>query len=207
MGDPDVAVTAREEEDRAAHLLRRWQEQGDTEALDELLHLEVAVLKSRLRGRGVAPGPPVSASDIAQEAVARFLDVDSAPRFDHPRALRAYLWTAAWRLLARRLQSPERRALRIDEMESWDLERGLSTSGGFAALDARERSLALDLALNLLKPAEREVLRLAYLDRLGIEGAAERLGIGRDAAKMRLVRARRELARKLCRWEEAIESP
>ena len=71
----------------------------------------------------------------------------------------------------------------------------------------RERSLALDLALNLLRPAEREILRLAYLERLGIEGAAGRLGIGRDAAKMRLVRARRELARKLCRWEEAIESP
>lgn len=187
-------------------LLRRWQEQGDRHALDELLRLEVAVLKDRLRGK---PGvqSPVSASDIAQETVVRFLEVARAPRFDDPRQLRAYLWTAAWRLLAQRLQGPERRALRIDEMESWNLERGLSTSGGFAALEARERSLALDLALNLLRSSEREVLRLVYLERLGIEGAAEKLGIGRDAAKMRLVRARRELARKLCRWEELIESP
>ena len=163
------------------------------------------MLKSRLRGR--ATGALQSASDIAQETVVRFLEVETAPRFEDPRRLRAYLWTAAWRLLVQRLQKPERRARRIDEMESWNLERGLSTSGGFGRLDERERSLALDLALNLLRPAEREILRLVYLERLGIGGAAEKLGLGRDAAKMRLVRARRELARKLCGWEEAIESP
>ena len=149
----------------------------------------------------------MSVSDIAQEAAVRFLAVNTAPRFEHPAALRAYLWTAAWRLLAQRLQKPDRHALRIDEMESWDLERGLSTSGGLASLDDRERSLALDLALNLLRPAEREVLRLVYLEQRGIEGAAEAMGVGHDAAKMRLVRARRELAKKLCRWEEAIEAP
>src|SRR5690242_15439230 len=118
MGDSHAAATTREEDDRAVALLRRWQEQGDIDALDELLYVEVSVLKSRLRGRSA--GSPVSASDIAQEAIARFLDVDGVPRFDHPRALRAYLWTAAWRLLAKRLRTPERHAMRIDEMESWD---------------------------------------------------------------------------------------
>jgi len=193
--------------DPAAGLLHRWQEQGDPDALDELLRLEVGLLKNRLRSKGpCVSGDPVSVSDIAQETVVRFLEVDTAPRFDSPAKLRAYLWTAAWRLLVQRLQKAERHALRIDEMESWNLGRGLSTSGGLGALDERERSVALDLALNLLRPPEREILRLVYLEHLGIEGAAKRLGLGRDAAKMRLVRARRELARKLCRWEETIEA-
>jgi RNA polymerase sigma-70 factor (ECF subfamily) len=196
-----------EERDPAVALLQRWQDEGDPDALDELLRLEVCVLKNRLRSKGLqVAGDPVTVSDIAQETVVRFLEVHTAPRFDSPQKLRAYLWTAAWRLLVQRLQKPERHALRVDEMESWNLERGLSTSGGLAALDENERSVALDLALNLLRPAEREILRLVYLERLGIEGAAQKLGVGRDATKMRLVRARRELARKLCRWEETIEA-
>ena len=197
-----------EAQDPGVALLRRWQEQGDHDALDELLRLEIAVLKNRLRSKGLrVAGDPVSVSDIAQETVVRFLEVNTAPRFDSPGKLRGYLWIAAWRLLVQRLQKAERHALRIDEMESWNLERGLSTNGGLATLDEHERSVALDLALNLLKPGERDILRLVYLERLGIEGAAEKLGVARDAAKMRLVRARRELAKKLCRWEEMIESP
>ena len=171
--------------------------------------MEIGILKSRLRSKGlrIAGRDTVSVSDIAQEAVVRFLEVDTTPHFDTPRRLRAYLWTAAWRLLMQRMQKPERRAMRVDEMESWNLERGLSTSGGLGAIDEKERSVALDLALNLLQPPEREILRLVYLEHLGIEGAAEKLGIARDAAKMRLVRARRALAKKLCRWEETIEAP
>jgi RNA polymerase sigma factor (sigma-70 family) len=191
--------------DPAIALLRRWQEEGDLDALDELLRQEVGLLKSRLRGKGMrVTGDPVSLSDIAQETVLRFLEVNTAPHFDSPQKLRAYLWTAAWRLLVQRLQKTDHRALRIDEMESWNLAGGLSTSSGLGAVDENERSIALDLALNLLRPAEREVLRLVYLEHLGIEGAAEKLGIGRDAANTRLVRARRELAKRLCRWEETI---
>jgi RNA polymerase sigma factor (sigma-70 family) len=195
------------ESDPGVELLRRWQEEGDPDALDELLRLEIGILKVRLRSKRLrVAGDPVSVSDIAQETVVRFLEVHTAPHFDGPQKLRAYLWTAAWRLLVQRLQKADRHALRIDEMESWNLDRGLSTSGGLGALDEKERSVALDLALNLLKPAEREILRLVYLEHLGIEGAAEKLGLARDAAKMRLVRARRELAKKLCRWEETIEA-
>ena len=194
--------------DDGAVLLRRWQDHGDPDSLDELLRLEVGILKNRLRNKGLrVAGAPASVSDVAQETVVRFLQVNTAPRFDSPQAFRAYLWTAAWRLLMQRMQKNGRHARRIDEMESWNLERGLSTSGGLGAIDAEERSVALDLALNLLRAEEREILRMVYLEHLGIEGAAERLGIARDAAKMRLVRARRALAKKLCRWEETIERP
>ncbi len=191
-----------EERDPGVLLLQRWQD-----ALDELLRLEIGILKNRLRSKGLGiAGDPVSVSDIAQETVVRFLEVDTTPHFDSPQKLRAYLWTAAWRLLVQRMRGADRHVRRIDEMESWNLERGLSTSGGLGALDESDRSLALDLALNLLSPPEREILRLVYFEHLGIQGAAEKLGIGRDTAKMRLVRARRELARKLCRWEETIEA-
>ncbi len=208
MLDPENPEGSLETQDPGVTLLRRWQQQGDLDSLEELLRLEIDILKRRLRGGGPRrDGAPQSVSDIAQETVVRFLEVHTAPRFDSPGKLRAYLWTAAWRLLSQRLQRLEHHALRVDEMESWNLQRGLSTSGGLGAIDERERSVAIQLALNLLKPVEREILRLVYFEHLGIDGAAQKLAVGRDAAKMRLVRARRELAKKLCHWEETIEGP
>jgi RNA polymerase sigma factor (sigma-70 family) len=201
-------MASSEDRDPGVALLRRWQEGSDLEALDELLRLEVGILKRRLSSRERKfDGDAVSASDIAQETVVRFLEVNTAPKFDSPAQLRAYLWTAARRLLFQRMGRNDRHALRLDAMDSSRLERGLSTSGGRGLADRNEQNAALEIALNLLKPAEGEILRLVYFENLGISGAAEKLGLARDAANTRLVRARRELARKLCRWEETVESP
>ena len=205
MLDPEDQARS-EAADPAAVLLRRWQEEADPEALDELLGLEIGLLKCRLR-RHRGGRDQVSVSDIVQATVLRFLEVHTAPRFESPRQLRAYLWTAAWRLLVQRMQHPERDLLRLGEMDSDQLEDGLATSGELGTIDARDRGVALELALNLLKSEEQRILRLVYFEHLGIDGAAKMLGVGHEAAKMRLVRARRELARKLCRWEERIEAP
>lgn len=92
----------------SADLLRRWQEHEDRAALDELLRIEIGILKARIRRQGAQlVEPAASASDVAQEAVLRVLELETPPHFETPQALRAYLWTAAWRLLLARLRRPE----------------------------------------------------------------------------------------------------
>jgi RNA polymerase sigma factor (sigma-70 family) len=179
--------------------LRRWQASGDIEALDLLLRSEIDALRERLRFRG---GPRLdgsfAASDLAQEAVLAWLRVEEPPSFENRAAFRAYLWTAAWRLLQARLGARARAPQRAT----------LSASGGPAedpaAPDAHEQKMALHIALNLLAEEDRDLLVLVYFEDLEIGAAAQRLGVGRDAANMRLVRARRRLAEKLKDWRGRI---
>src|SRR5262245_2232557 len=88
-----VPAVSAEDVDPSAELLRSWQDDGDPEALNRLLQIEVGVLKHMIRGRsarGLAGS--ASTSDIAQEAVMGLLKTKSAPSFADPGALRGYLW-------------------------------------------------------------------------------------------------------------------
>ena len=91
--------------DPSAEPLRRWQEEGDPEALNRLLQIEIGVLKHMIHGRRT-PGfsGSASTSDIAQEAVMGLLKTKEAPTFAEPRALRGYLWRSAWHLLVKRYE-------------------------------------------------------------------------------------------------------
>jgi RNA polymerase sigma factor (sigma-70 family) len=191
--------------DRAAEWLRRWQEQGDRNALDELLRVEVAALKAKMR-RQAAPAVDAAASvsDVAQEAVMRMLRVDPPPMFETPEAMRGYLWLAAWRLLVARLRRPDHDVARFGATQSAPIDGALETTGGFSALDAKERAVALELALQLLEPDEREILDLAYFRDVGVDELAKRTGISAEAARKRLARARKSLASKLATWTELI---
>lgn len=191
--------------DRSAGLLRLWQEQGDRNALDELLRIEVTALKAKMRRQG---GPAVDAaqsvSDVAQEAVMRMLRVDPPPVFETPEAMRGYLWLAAWRLLVARLRRSDHGAARFGTSSSAPIDGALETTGGFSVLDAKERAVALELALQLLDPDEREILELAYFHDVGVDVLAEKRGITSEAARKRLARARKSLAGKLASWTELI---
>src|SRR5262245_2746520 len=75
--------------DPSAEPLRKWQEEGDLEALNQLLRVEIGVLKHMIRGKKFAGlGASASASDIAQEAVLGFLKAQTPPSFSDSRALR-----------------------------------------------------------------------------------------------------------------------
>src|SRR6187551_3254270 len=101
--------------DSAAELLERWQRDGDRDALDSLLRVEVLQLKERLKAKGRSMlGTSASASDVAQEAVLRLLSLEDAPRFDDPKAFRGYLWIAAWRLLLQRIRKPSLPMIQVD---------------------------------------------------------------------------------------------
>lgn len=191
--------------DPSAALLARWQTAGDREALDQLLRIEIELLKHRLRAQqGGRLSPSLSASDVAQEAVLALVKVRAAPRFERPAALRAYLWTSALRLLAAHFQRAGRPLERLDERTSRGAGAALATSGGVGALEEDERALAVELALLLLEPDERGILALVYFDQLSLEDAAARLSISHEAAKKRLQRARARLAAKLGAWSELV---
>jgi len=190
----------------ARELLERWQTGRDLEALDQLLELEILALKQRVRREaGGLTCAADSASDVAQEVAFRFLRGGTARRFENPAALRAYLWTAALNLLFAR-KKLERPSLPGTEAERLLQEAHAPAAfDGTARLHAEERSVALRFAVELIGPRDREILELVYFQGFSLEQAAQRLGIRRDNAKVRLSRARNSLTRKLCRWRDLVE--
>lgn len=203
----DVAVTAPDlPSDPSLGLLKRWQESGDVDALDELLRNEVRALAARLRARGRGMlHASASASDLAQEAVLRLLRLEDAPVFEDAGALRAYLWTAAWRLLINRGQARGRSMMTLSGARSGDMGLVLPGGGGASAAEREDQNAALNVVMNLLRDEDREVLELVYFRHLEIEQVAQQLGIQRSAADMRLSRARRRLAEKMVGWAEIVQ--
>jgi RNA polymerase sigma-70 factor (ECF subfamily) len=192
--------------DRVQSLLQRWQEQGDVDALDELLRAEVQALAERLRAR--ARGmlrPSTSASDLAQEAVFRMLRLDEPPQFSDPREMRAWLWTAAWRLLIDRTRARGRDAVPLSQAHSADMGLALAGGGGVSEAMRSERNAALNVVMNLLRDDDREILELVYFQHLDADGVAAKLGITRPAAEMRLTRARRRLGEKMVGWSDVVQ--
>jgi RNA polymerase sigma-70 factor (ECF subfamily) len=192
--------------DASARWLERWQQEGDVDALDELLRIEVHALAVRLRNRGRGLlRPSTSASDLAQEAVLRMLRLDEAPEFNDARELRAYLWTAAWRLLLNRGQARGRSAVPLSRAPSADIGLVLQGGGGVSEAERSEEHAALNVVMNLLRDEDREVLELVYFQHRDIGRVAEQLGLQRAAAEMRLSRARRRLAEKMVGWADVVQ--
>ena len=191
--------------DPSAELLRRWQDTGDPEALGLLLQIEVRLLKHMIRGRRFeAPSGSAGTSDIAQEAVMGLLKAKTAPTFSDPRALRGYLWRSAWHLLLRRFDKKSRMPFRLDVDEPDGLDRFMKSARGIGDLEREERAMAIGFAMNLLGPDDRELMRLVYFEDQAIADAGAALGLTRDAANSRLVRARRVLASRLAEWADLI---
>ena len=193
------------ESDRFAKLLRRWREHGDRAALEELMGIEIELLKERLRRRGGRVAEPsVSVSDVAQDVVLRVLQVDIAPGFETPQALRGYLWTAAQRLLFDHLRRRRTATVHLDPSQTGVLDKALETNGGLKGVEDRDHAAALSVVLQLLDPDDQKILELYYFQSIDNEGIASALRISRDAAKSRVARARMNLAKKLMRWTERI---
>lgn len=192
-------------DDPSAELLRRWQEEGDVQALDRLLRAEIGVLKHMIHGKRTGMlGGSVSTSDIAQEAVLGLLKTKKAPTFSDPGSLRGYLWRSAWHLLVKRFEKRSAPPFRIEVEEPDALERFLDDAANFENLDREERAMAIDFAMNLLSREDRELLRRVYFKGEDVATAAAAAGLTRTAASARLVRARRLLATRLTEWSGLI---
>jgi RNA polymerase sigma factor (sigma-70 family) len=194
-----------EPSDPSAELLRLWQENEDPDALNALLQTEVGILKHMIRGRFASGlSGSASASDIAQEAVLGLLKTRKPPRFAEPKALRGYLWRSAWHLLANRFSRKSGGPARLELDALPGFERFLRHAPGLQAIDREERRMALELAMNLLSKSDRELIRLVYFEEKDVVTAAAAIGVSRNVANSRLVRARRLLATRLSEWTEII---
>ena len=173
-------------------LLERWQNEGDTDALDEILNGEVEVLRRRIGGGPGQPYGTATVADVAQEAVYRMLDQSPSPVFENHAALRAYLLTTARRLIVDRMrrQAPFR-------------PLGTTVRGGLASpeetqtLDRSDDHRALRAALDGLGREDCEVLRRFYFEGQGVAEIAGVLRISSTSVSRRLRRARARLARRL----------
>jgi RNA polymerase sigma-70 factor (ECF subfamily) len=192
--------------DPSLDLLQRWQHGGDVDALDELLRIEVSTLAVRLRARGRGMlHPSASASDLAQDAVFRMLRLEDAPVFEHPREMRAYLWTAAWRLLINRVQARGHSAVPLSRAQSGDMGFALEGGGGISEAERTDQNAALNVVMNLLRDEDRQVLELVYFRHMPIEEVARQLGLQRSAVDVRLSRARKRLAEKMVGWSDVVQ--
>jgi RNA polymerase sigma-70 factor (ECF subfamily) len=185
-------------------LLQRWQDHGDLDALDEMLRREVGALKALVLARGAhLVGGSASPSDIAQEAVLRLLQLEVVPHFADPDALRGYLWTTAWRLMLQRIRRPYSRKAPLDLAASSQLPPEL-VAGPQAVVEDGETRAALDFAMNLLPAGDRDLLHRVYFEGRRIADLARESGVSESAIKMRLLRARKNLALRLESWSDLI---
>jgi RNA polymerase sigma factor (sigma-70 family) len=188
--------------DPSTDLLRRWQENGDGDALNQLLQREIGILKEMVHGRVAGLSGSAGTSDVAQEAVLGLLQVKEAPSFADPKALRAYLWRSAWHLLGKRYARRHRVPLDLEAASAVDTV--FRHAPVFAGIDGAERAVAISFAMGLLSREDRELIRQVYFEGKEIADAGAALGLARGAASMRLVRARRLLAQRLTEWADVI---
>jgi RNA polymerase sigma factor (sigma-70 family) len=181
-----------------------WASEPD-DRTTELLRSEIKALKDLVSARaGDQLGGSASASDIAQEAALRLLRLETIPKFADPRALRGYLWTTAWRLLVDRVRRPYTCKQSLDPAASSQLPVSLIASTASES-DGAERTAALDVAMNLLRPEDRDLIHRVYFEGRALVDVASDLHVSESAIKMRLLRARRNLGARLSTWGEAVE--
>lgn len=164
---------------------------GDDEALRELIvryHDDLLRFLVRLLG-----GNRAAADDVFQEA---FLQVHlAAESFDASRRFRPWLFTIA----ANKARDLLRKNGRRQTLELSAPIGGQGGDGGTyidlvqvaaaspdAGLDAEEQNAMVQRALNALSPSLREVLLLAYFQRMSYAQIADEIGIPLGTVKSRL---------------------
>ena len=190
-------------------LLRRWNA-GERDALDAIVARERDWLEGRVRQRlGARLRQKAETQDFVQEALIEFLRY--GPRFEveSRRQLRGLLarivenalrGKAKWFDRQRRRLAAERP---LDPRDTLTFEPSAPTEHRPSQVAQRGESDArLRLAVELLDPADREVIVLRQWEELPFATVAERLGLAEDAARMRFQRALKRLVAKVRALEQ-----
>jgi RNA polymerase sigma-70 factor (ECF subfamily) len=139
-------------------------------------------------------GSPLAEDALQETLLAAFR---GAASFRGESSVKSWLFTIA-RNAAFKLQKRRREEPRDDEdLEALGTRAGWGAEGPDAALSREEQRRALELALDRIDAADREVLLLRDVEGLSGEDTAAVLGISLAAMKSRLHRARLRLVASL----------
>lgn len=181
---------------QTSQFLQRWHD-GDPKGLEDLLARHLPWIRARVSKRmGPVLRRKAETTDYVQDAMVEFLRY--GPRIlisdgDHFRALLVRIVENAlrdkhdWFTRRRRAVSRER-PLPADTVLSLDPPRARMKTPS-AAAGHHEREAWVRLGMELLEPEDREVLVLRQWENLSFAEIGERLGISKDAARMRNNRA------------------
>ena len=135
-------------------------------------------------------GSREAADDCVQEVFIVFYNkLLDGEEFENPRA---FLYRTADNFVKRQKQKDAmelRHNVSLDEAE----QIGVSDSEYTERLNLIDYEECAKILLNLLTDEEKQIYDLRYIHKIGVEEIAERLGISRPAASMRLMRLRNKI--------------
>jgi RNA polymerase sigma-70 factor (ECF subfamily) len=182
-------------------LLLRWNT-GDRTALEQLLEQNLSWIEGHVRRKlGPALRSKMETNDIVQEAMVEFLR--HGPRFvvSDPESFRGLVARIIGNTLGHHYEwfTAKRRAMSRERPLPSDSILNLDDSGrvpGTPSQHARreEREAWARLGLELLGHEDREIVLLRIWEGYSFVELGEHLGIGADAARMRLHRAIHRMA-------------
>lgn len=199
--------------DETVELLNRWYG-GDRQALDLLLRENLDWMRGYVR-RELTPDlrTRFDSMDMVQDGVLRLLRY--GPRFaprgrEQFRALLSKILVTAFRDAIDRHQAEcrdHRRDAPIPSHESRLDALARTISGPDAIAERGELADWIHIAMELLEPNDREVLRLKRFEELSFEQIAQQMRLpSADAARMRFHRALPKLAETVKRLQRAINT-
>jgi RNA polymerase sigma-70 factor (ECF subfamily) len=145
-------------------------------------------------------GSEDAAADITQDCFLRLIE---QARFDHSRGgLRQYLYGTVRNLARQRWQAAGREVSWNDES---DEDAPVIAAPFPDAMIAAEVSEAVQAALDLLPPLQREAIALFEFEGLSLEETAAVVGADTGTVKSRLHRARERLRRTLAAYRTPVQ--
>jgi RNA polymerase sigma-70 factor (ECF subfamily) len=131
-----------------------------------------------------------AADDVVQDTYCRFLE-RKTPEMDAA-ATKSYLFRIATNLVRDRYRSGAGTLDQLDEMDEAHREAPASVTG-----PGMEAQLDVLAAMGQMKPRERELLWLAYVEGMSHAEIASTTGLGKMSIRLLLFRARRRAAQLL----------
>ncbi len=135
-------------------------------------------------------GSREAADDCVQEAFIVFYNkLLDGEEFENPRA---FLYRTADNFVKRQKQKAASELKhRVPLEEAADI--GITDDEYNERLDLIDYEECAKILLNLLTDEEKQIYDLRYIQKIGVEEIAERLGVSRPAASMRLMRLRNKI--------------
>ena len=135
-------------------------------------------------------GSREAADDCVQEAFIVFYDkLLEGEQFENPRA---FLYRTADNFVKRQKQKAASELRHQVPLETAS-DIGVSDKEYSELLDLIDYEECAKILLNLLTDEEKQIYGLRYIQKIGVEEIAERLGVSRPAASMRLMRLRNKI--------------